>query len=161
MPPMIDPARITELNDRPRRRGEHVLYWMQASQRTRFNHALEFAIDRANSLGLPLVVGFGLMDDCPEAHARHYAFMLEGLADVERNLRRRKIKFVMKHGNPPRIALDLARRAAILICDRGYTRHQARWRDEVADQAKCAVIQVESDVVIPVEVTSDKREFAA
>ena len=66
----------------------YVLYWMQASQRTRFNHALEYAIDRANSLGQPLVVGFGLMDDYPEANERHYAFMLQGLRDVEENLRR-------------------------------------------------------------------------
>jgi deoxyribodipyrimidine photo-lyase len=138
-----------------------VLYWMQASQRTRFNHALEYAIERANELRLPVVVGFGLMDDYPEANARHYAFMLEGLRDVAARLAKRGIAFVVRRGNPPRVALRLARNAAVVVCDRGYLRHQRQWRDAVADAARCAVVQVESDVLVPVEVASNKAEFAA
>jgi deoxyribodipyrimidine photo-lyase len=134
---------------------------MQQSQRTRFNHALEFAIEQANALNRPLVVGFGLMDDYPEANERHYAFMLQGLRDVERALRERRIQFVIRRGSPPRVALHLASEAAIVVCDRGYLRHQKRWRDQVADRARCRVVQVESDVVVPVEVASDKHEFAA
>ena len=80
---MIDPARIRHINNRPVRRGRFVLYWMQASQRAAFNPALEYAILRANQLKEQLLVVFGLMDDYPEANARHYYFMLEGLADVE------------------------------------------------------------------------------
>jgi deoxyribodipyrimidine photo-lyase len=159
---MIDPTRLRVLNDHPpREAGKYVLYWMQASQRTRLNHALEYAIDRANALELPVVVGFGLMDDYPEANARHYAFMLEGLADVGRALARRAIGFVVRHGSPARVALELARDAALVVCDRGYLRHQKQWRDEVADDARCEVIEVESDVVVPVEVASAKQEFAA
>ncbi len=93
---MIESQRVRALNDRPIRRGNFVLYWMQASQRTRFNHALEWAIECANERKLPLIVGFGLMDDYPEANARHYAFMLQGLADVKRNLRRRGIQLAIK-----------------------------------------------------------------
>jgi deoxyribodipyrimidine photo-lyase len=59
---------------------------MQRAQRASFNHALEYAIDRADQLALPVVVGFGLMDDYPEAE-RHYAFMLEGLREVAQRLR--------------------------------------------------------------------------
>ena len=55
---------------------------MQQSQRSELNHALEYAIHRANELELPLLVAFGLMDDYPEASRRHYHFMLQGLADV-------------------------------------------------------------------------------
>lgn len=158
---MIDESRIRELTDKPTGDGRYVLYWMQASQRTRFNHALEYAIEQANALGMPVAVCFGLMDDYPEANARHYAFMLEGLRDVAIGLKRRGIDFVVKKGSPPKVALFYAKQAALVVCDRGYTRHQKRWRDEVADGAKCAVVQVESDVVVPVEVASDKHEFAA
>ena len=59
---MIHPERIQELNDKPTRKGKYVLYWMQASQRAHWNHALEFAVEQANKLGLPLVVYFGLTD---------------------------------------------------------------------------------------------------
>jgi len=158
---MIQTARVRELNEQPTGRGEYVLYWMQASQRTRFNHALEHAIERSNALRLPLVVGFGLMDDYPEANARHYAFMLCGLRDVKANLARRGIGFVVRYGNPPEAMLGLAARAALVVCDRGYLRHQKRWRERMADAAPCAVVEVESDVVVPVDEVSDKAEFAA
>ena len=94
-----------------------------------------------------MVVGFGLMDDYPEANARHYAFMLEGLRDVAAGLAQRGIALVVRRGNPPDIALRVGRDAAMIVCDRGYLRHQRQWRDVVADAARCAVVQVESDVV--------------
>lgn len=134
---------------------------MQASQRTRFNHALEYAITHANGLSQPLLVAFGLMDDYPEANERHYAFMLRGLRDVSENLAQRGIKFIVKHGSPADVALHFAKHASLLICDRGYLRHQKQWRDQVANAAKIRVVQVESDVVVPVELASNKQEFAA
>lgn len=134
---------------------------MQASQRTRMNHALEYAITQANELSQPLLVAFGLMDDYPEANERHYAFMLQGLRDVSENLARRGIKFIGKHGAPADVALHYAKHASLLVCDRGYLRHQKQWRDQVANAAKIRVVQVESDVVVPVEVASNKQEFAA
>ena len=140
---MIDPTRLRVLNERPpREAGKYVLYWMQASQRTRFNHALEYAVERANGMKLPVVVGFGLMDDYPEANARHYAFMLAGLRDVANALARRGMGFVLRHGAPQRVALELSRDAALVVCDRGYLRHQKHWRDEVADEARCEVVEV-------------------
>src|SRR5580704_12374685 len=77
---MVERERLSELNAAPEQRGGYVLYWMQQSQRAVFNPALEVAIVAANRLHLPLVVGFGLLDSLPHAKARHYAFMLQGLA---------------------------------------------------------------------------------
>ncbi len=141
--------------------GEYVLYWMQQAQRTELNHALEYAVHRANELELPLLVAFGLMDDYPEANRRHYHFMLHGLRDVESALAERQIAFVVQRGAPDEVALRLSERAALLVCDRGYLRHQRQWREHVADTAICPVVQVESDVVVPVELVSDKVETAA
>lgn len=158
---MTVPAeRIVPLNDRPARDGDYVLYWMQQSQRAKWNHALEEAAARANKLNLPLVVCFGLTT-YPEANARHYTFMLEGLAETATALARRGIAFVFSKSDPAALALQLGRRAALLVCDRGYLRPQKSWRQRVAKEAKCAVLQVESDVIVPVNVASNKREFAA
>lgn len=159
----IDETRVQRLNDRePRRRGrDYVLYWMQQSQRAVGNHALEHAVQRANELGKRLLVVFGLMDDYPEANARHYRFMLEGLADAAAMLRRRKIKFAVRRGHPAEVAIEMARHAALVVCDRGYLRHQKEWRQRVADAADVRVERVETDVVVPVEVASDKAEYAA
>ncbi len=159
---MIQPARRHVLNDKPEREdGQYVLYWMQQSQRAHFNHALEAAILKANKLGLPVVVAFGLMDDYPEATERHYAFMLEGLRDVQQDLEKRGIKFVCLHDEPKSAAIRLAKSAACVVCDRGYLNHLRRWRDEVADACDVNVVEVESDVVVPVETASDKAEIGA
>ncbi|WMT57020.1 deoxyribodipyrimidine photo-lyase [Truepera radiovictrix] len=157
----VQDARVKALNDHDLADGRYVLYWMQQSQRARFNHALEHAAMWANDLNKPLLVAFGLMDDYPEANARHYAFLLEGLQDVAEALAERRIAFVVQRGRPDEVALRLAQDAALLVCDRGYLRHQRLWRERVAREARCRVVQVESDVVVPVEVASDKKEHAA
>jgi deoxyribodipyrimidine photo-lyase len=158
---MIDERRIRRLNDEPCADGSFVLYWMQQSQRARFNHALEYAIREANSLDQPIAVLFGLTDKYPEANARHYAFLLEGLRDVEVELGERGIRFVVRRGPPDDVVLDAAREASLVVCDRGYLRHQVSWRERVAREAGRLVVEVESDAIVPVEVVSDKQEHAA
>ena len=157
----VQSTRIKLLNDAEIRKGDYVLYWMQQSQRAAYNHALEYAVQQANKLGQPLLVGFGLTDDYPEANLRHYTFMLEGLKETRETLASRGIKMLLRRGHPPEVALDLGRRASMTICDRGYLRHQRAWRREVAKRAQCPVAQVESDVVVPLEVVSEKAEYAA
>lgn len=158
---MIERTRLKDLNDAPEQTGDYVLYWMQQSQRATFNPALETAVAHANRLDLPVLVGFGLSDRYPEANARHYAFMLEGLCDVESSLLRRGIAFVVRRGSPDDVAIELARRAALVVCDRGYLRHQKAWREHVAKTVGRRVLAVEGDVVVPVELVSGKREVAA
>lgn len=158
---MVEVQRLTELNDAPEVRGRYVLYWMQQSQRAAFNPALEVAIAAANRLGLPLVVGFGLMVALPRAKARHFAFMLEGLAETAQALRERGICFVIRRGSPDAVALRLAQDAALVICDHGYLRAQKEWRRHVAAAAGRRVLRVEGDVVVPVALASQKTEIGA
>jgi deoxyribodipyrimidine photo-lyase len=161
----IHPARIHHLNrtriQKPAPKGDYVLYWMQQSQRAAWNHALEFAVDQANRLGLPLVTGFGLTDGYPDANLRHYTFMLEGLAETKAALADRGIQLVVHKGNPPDVALGLGAQAALIVCDAGYLRHQRQWRDQVAQKASCPVFLVETDVVVPVSAATTKAEYAA
>ncbi|MGE4488862.1 MAG: deoxyribodipyrimidine photo-lyase [Kiritimatiellales bacterium] len=159
---MIHPARIHVLNDKPvRATGGFVLYWMQQSQRAEWNHALEYAIQRANDLRQPVAVVFGLMDDYPEANERHYAFMLQGLEDVFQTLEKRGIGAFIGRGHPADVALKAGRDAALIVCDMGCLRHQAEWRARVADEADCEVVEIESDAVVPVETASDHAEYMA
>ena len=157
----IQDEQIQQLNDQEVKDGSYALYWMQNSQRTEYNHALEYAVQQANELEQRLLVCFGLMDDYPEANARHYTFMLEGLQEVETSLKERNIKFVVQRGSPDEVALRLGEDASLIVCDRSYLRKQREWREKVAQEAKCRVVQVETDVVVPVELVSDKKEYAA
>jgi deoxyribodipyrimidine photo-lyase len=158
---MISKERIKALNNKEAKRGLYVLYWMQASQRAEYNHALEYAILRGNGLRQPIIVFFGITDDFPEANERHYTFMLEGLRELKGSLEKRGIQMVILHISPALGAVQLAKRASLVIVDRGYLRIQKTWRDQVAQKIDCPLIQVEGDVIVPVEEASQKEEYAA
>ena len=142
-------------------KGDYVLYWMQAAQRTEANFALEYAVHTANNLGLPLLVFFGLTDQFPDANLRHYYFLLEGLQDVSNHLSKRGIQLVIRKGSPEQSIQELAGAASLVIVDRGYLRIQREWRSAVAHLLDCPLIQVESDVIVPLETTSPKEEYSA
>ena len=157
----VHPARIHESNTQPVRQGRYVVYWMQQAQRVQHNDALEHAIYLANCHELPLLVVFVLMDDYPEANARHYHFMLQGLQAVREGLQERGIAFSLQRGRMPEALLPLLSDAALLVGDMGYLRHQRQWRAHVAHEAPCYVCYVEADVVVPLEQASNKAEYAA
>ena len=159
---MIENERITKLNSSPvDEGGQYVLYWMQQSQREPHNPALEYAVRRANELGKPILCGFGIDAAYPDANLRHFAFMIHGLAETASRLADRGIKLVARFGSPPDVAAALAGDAALVVCDRGYLRHQRSWRSELVRSIEKAVAQVEGDVVVPAEMASDKQEWAA
>jgi deoxyribodipyrimidine photo-lyase len=158
---MIQNERIQVLNSQAPRKGRYVLYWMQASQRAEANHALEYAVSKANERREPLLVCFFLTPAFPEANVRHYAFMIEGLRETREALRRRGIGMVIRSASPDAGAIALARKASLVVVDRGYLRIQREWRETVASRIECPLVQVESDAVVPVEVASAKEEYAA
>jgi len=158
---MIEESRIRPLNRNEPAKGGYVLYWMQASQRAEYNHALEFAIEQSNERKQPLIVYFGLTDAFPEANARHYHFMLEGLKCVQADLKDRGACMVIERTSPQIGVLKFAEEASLAVCDCGYLRIQKRWRQHVAENIRCPLLQVESDVLVPVETASGKEEYSA
>lgn len=157
----VEPERIRAVNNRAIRPGRYVLYWMQAAQRAEWNPALTMSISIANELNLPVVVAFGLTPHYPEANLRHYLFMVEGLREAQRKLRDREILFVIRVGNPPEVALAMAKEAAAVVMDMGYLRHQRAWREEVARRASSLVIEVEGEVVVPARLAYPREAWNA
>jgi deoxyribodipyrimidine photo-lyase len=158
---MIQEERVHALNRKIVSSGRYVLYWMQASQRAEYNYALEYGISQANALSQPLVVYFGLTDAFPEANERHYRFMIEGLREVKRSLAARGILMIIRHESPETGALRLSGEASLIVVDRGYLRIQRKWREYLAERCDCPVVQIESDVVVPVQTASPKEEYSA
>ncbi len=66
--------------------GDYVLYWMIAFRRTRFNFALQRAVELAVRLQKPLLVFEALRVDYPWANDRLHRFIIEGMADNKRAL---------------------------------------------------------------------------
>ncbi|MEC7488195.1 MAG: hypothetical protein VYA17_01270 [Pseudomonadota bacterium] len=60
-----------------------------------------------------------------------------------------------------KMAIDEADRykLPVVVCDRSYMPSQIGGRMSLADKTDCRVIQVETETVIPVEVTTEKLEY--
>lgn len=158
---MIHNDRLRHLVGAPPGSDGYVLYWMQQAQRTRENPALIYALEKAGELGLPLVVGFVLTPDFPEANLRHYTFMAQGLAEVQKALDRTGIAFVLKTGDVIKSVSSMAEEAAWAVFDVGYLRVQREWRTRLSRLLKCPITLVETDAVVPVQTASAVQESAA
>jgi deoxyribodipyrimidine photo-lyase len=158
---MIHPARIRILNIVPERPGKYIVYWMQQSQRVEYNHALTYAIELANERKAPLLVFFALADSFPDATLRHYHFMLKGIAQTSSELAERGIRMVVEKADPALGIADFAKQASIVVTDCGYLRIQKEWRRKASQLLACPLLQVESDVIVPVAEGSPKEEYAA
>lgn len=157
--------RLIHLKD-GKNQGEYVLYWMQQSQRIHDNHALNFAADIANKNNLPLVVFFALYSNYPEANERSFAFMLEGLYDVKKWLDNQGVNFVLRIGPAQEVIFDYLSDAFSFVMDYGYLKHQKMWRKNILDRIikedlHCSVDMIDTDMIVPVKVASDKREYGA
>ena len=98
------------------------------------------------------------MDGYPEANLRHYAFMLEGLKEAAAALAARAASGSCSRRSGRGGAGSRPGRGADRLRPR---RLQGAWRRRVAEAAGRQVIQVEGEVVVPVEAASDKAEIGA
>jgi deoxyribodipyrimidine photo-lyase len=158
---MIQPERIEVLNNKSIIDGKYVLYWMQAAQRIEYNHALEYVFRQANKIGKPVVVFFGITESFPEANQRHYYFMLEGLKEVRNDLEVKGIQMVIRQQSPDAGTVEMAQDAALVVVDAGQLRIQRKWRVNVAKRIQCAMHEVETNLIVPVEEASSKENFSA
>ena len=141
--------------------NKYVVYWMQSAQRVKENPALNYAINKANDLEVPLIVFFNISDQFPDANYRHYYFMMEGLKDVKRELKEMGIGFIVKKGEPAKNLKPLSEKAIMLISERGYLQKERLWRKQVAKEVDCRFILVNTNTIVPVDIVTDKEEYAA
>src|SRR3989338_1429669 len=101
--------------------GDYVLYWMQMTQRTTFNFALQFAIEQANMYKVPLVVYHALDEDYPYASDRTYTFILEGVKELYQRFKKLGINYgfyLVRGKKQP--ALDTFLKKAICLVSDDY-----------------------------------------
>ena len=160
---MIDDLRIhAAAEPRPRPGGDHVLYWMQSTFRARNNHALEFAIERANELRLPVLVYHGLRHDYPWASDRLHTFLLETAADLSREFADLGIQYAFYLERVPEDAavsplVQLAGRAALVVTDYFPTFLAPRQTRGLRRKVETPVVAVDSATVVPVRY--HEREY--
>lgn len=157
--------RVVQLNDKaPNANARYVLYWMQMFKRTSYNHALIWAIRKANELKLPLVVYEGLKYYYPWASDRIHTFILEGVEEKRKEFERLGIRYIFylqkDQSSQKNTVAALAKDAALIVTDDfpcfiipGHSRR-------VAERAEIPVHAVDSNGIIPMS-KFDKEEYAA
>jgi deoxyribodipyrimidine photo-lyase len=86
----VPPIRVRKTNDRPiNPKGDFILYWMIANRRSGWNFSLQRALDWAREFKKPLVVLEALRVDYPWSSDRFHTFILDGMADNEKEMKRR------------------------------------------------------------------------
>lgn len=157
--------RVIALNDKPvNNGGRYVLYWMQMYKRVDDNHALIWAIRKANELKLPLVVYEGLKYYYPWASDRLHTFILEGVEQKRLEFDRLGIRYVFylqkDADSPKNTVASLARRAALIVTDDFPCFIIPEHNRRVAMRAEIAVHAVDSNGIIPMS-KFEKEEYAA
>jgi deoxyribodipyrimidine photo-lyase len=140
--------------------GKCVVYWMQRAERALDNPALDVAVAIGNALDLPVAAFFSAISNFPHANLRHYAFLNQGLLDIEEDLQQRQIGFIVRR--PPNNSLQtfLAEvNAAMVVGDENPCREPERWRRVLANRLRIPYWTVDADVVVPSGLF-DKRMYA-
>lgn len=140
-----------------------VVYWMQRDQRVHDNWALLYAQERANILNVHLYVVFNIVSNFLEATIRQYGFMLKGLQEVESELMKFNIPFVLTTGDAgieiPNFVKAI--NASLLVADFNPLKISRRWKKSVADKIEIPFHEVDAHNIVPFHQASNKQEFAA
>jgi deoxyribodipyrimidine photo-lyase len=142
--------------------GKCVLYVMSRDQRVKDNQALLCAQKHAIAKNLPLAVVFCLQESSGVRSREHYEFMLEGLKQVEKDLKKLSIPFIMLIGSPKeRLEATFQHlRPDSVYFDFNPLRGPRKLQDYFSKGDFSAYV-VDTHNVVPIWVTSEKREVGA
>ena len=157
--------RVTQLSDEPvNKDARYVLYWMQMYKRVDNNHALKFAIERANELKLPLVVYEGLKFYYPWASDRLHTFILEGVEEKTKEFEKLGIRYVFylqaNAHSPKQTVARLAKEAALIVTDDFPCFIIPEHNRRIAEKVNVPVLAVDSNGIIPMS-RFEKEEYGA
>ncbi len=143
--------------------GKSVIYWMSREQRAEANFGLLAASEYAKEHRLTLVVTFCLVSEFLGAAPEAFAFMGEGLPEVEADLKAKNIPFRLLHGHPPTKVAGFAKEieAQAVFVDFDPLRIKRAWCSELLLQFAGSVFEVDSHNIVPTRLASGKKEFAA
>lgn len=157
--------RVRILNDAPAKpTAPYVLYWMQMYRRLEYNHALEYAVERANELQKPLLIFEGLNCDYPWASDRHHRFILDGMKEHQDAASKKDLNYFgyveVSPGGGRGLLRWLAKDAVMVISD-DYPAFVSRTHNEqTAQRVTVPYVVVDSNGIIPLSL-SRKAPYSA
>ncbi len=138
--------------------GRYVLYWMTAFRRTRFNFALQRAVELANRLSKPLLVLEALRCDYRWASVRHHQFIIEGMAANAVALEASRAGWLTflepRPGCGRGLLAQLAKSACAIVADEAPVFFLARMVEATYERHGLAMELVDSNGLLPLRAAS-------
>ena len=155
-------SKLNEANDRPE--AEYVLYWAQMNRRVDANHGLLYAIELANRYNLPVLYYEGLTCTYEYANDRLHTFVLEGVPETAKRLKKAGIGYVFylrrKKADRNDVLYELARKAAAVVTDDYPTFIARQHNRSVPKKLSISYYVVDSSCVVPMtQITT--RQYGA
>jgi deoxyribodipyrimidine photo-lyase len=157
--------RVQLLNDKnENKKAKYIMYWMQIFKRTHDNHALKFAIEKANELDLPLLVYEGLKFYYPWASDRIHTFILEGVEEKRKAFEKLRITYVFylqkDDKSPKQTVKKIAKDAALIVTDDFPCFIIPEHNQAIVEKAEIPVYAVDSNGIIPMS-KFEKENYGA
>ena len=159
---LINQNRIRVLKKNESRSGPVVL-WMSRDQRINDNWALLFAQELAIKQKSPLAVIFCLVPRFLNATIRQYGFMIKGLQEVEKDLKKKNVPFFLLTG-PPEIEIPRfvnRYKAGTIVADFSPLSINRGWKESVMKNADISFYEVDTHNIVPCWTASSKQEYSA
>lgn len=140
-----------------------MLYVMSRDQRVEDNFALLAAQQTAMDLGVPLTVVFCLLPHSNDRSREHFEFMINGLEEVEKNLNKLRIPFMLLLGKPLQTLAGMLHhtKPAAVYFDFSPLHGSRTLHQDIAQQSSSAVFEVDTHNIVPVWEASPKQEVGA
>ncbi|MFW5703871.1 MAG: deoxyribodipyrimidine photo-lyase [Patescibacteria group bacterium] len=164
---LIQDKRQRQLNQVATVTGDSVVYIMSRDQRVRDNYALLNAQAYAEEHNMILIVLFNLYAGLSNRAYQHFAFMVEGLKEVEEQLHAYNIPLKLAVCAKPQDAQASIEsavaefNAGAVFFDFSPLREATNLRINVAHKVNVPVFVVDTTNIVPLWIASDKEEYSA
>lgn len=160
---MNSDMRVQSLNSNVGTIGRCILYVMSRDQRVRDNHALIFAQELALEQRIPLAVVFCLKPNIKNRSREQYAWMIDGLKEVEAQLHTLHIPFMMLIGAPDKTLSGLIHHTnpSAVVFDMSPLHGPRKLQTSIAQQSAFPVYVVDTHNIVPLWDVSQKQEYSA
>jgi len=159
----VPALRVRAANDRPVvGAGDYVLYWMIASRRTRWNYAIDRAMEWARELKKPILIFEALRAGYPWASDRTHRFAIDGMAANQQSFAQRRIAYYPYVEPTPGagrgLLESLAARACVVVTDDFPAFFLPRMVAAAAERITVLCEQVDANGLLPLRAAD--RVFA-
>ncbi|MBD3208255.1 MAG: deoxyribodipyrimidine photo-lyase [Candidatus Nealsonbacteria bacterium] len=155
--------RVKKLNQVEQKTQGPVIYIMSRDQRVQNNPAFLAAQRKALEEKKALAVIFNLFPRLGERTKNHFLFMLEGLKEVEKELRELNVPFLVFPGTLTENWEEIIKKLepSFVYFDFSPLRKARNGKERVAQKADCGCFVVDAHNIVPVWAASEKQEWAA